>query len=127
MGDDGTYFQHYTVTRATLDIERVTGAIGGERLAFGDDFIINNFLLPGVREANVIYVGNGVRRLKQGVDPYAGVDIRGKWLLVNAPAGGQGRGAGVNNQQTGVVGIDYTTVNEVARHGGALGINDRKD
>jgi hypothetical protein len=122
MGDDGTYFQHYTVTRATLETERVTGAIGGERLAFGDDFIINNFLQPGVREANVIYVGNGVRLLKQGVDPYAGFDIRGKWLLVNAPVGGQVRGVTVNNQQTGVVGIDYTTVNEVARHGGALGI-----
>ena len=122
MGDDGTYFQHYTVTRATLDTERVTGAIGEERLAFGDDFIVNNFLQPGVREANVLYVGNGVRLLKQGVDPYAGFDIRGKWLLVNAPIGGQARGVTVNDQQTGVVGTDYTTVNEVARHGGALGI-----
>src|SRR6188768_1240734 len=71
MGDDGTYFQHYTVTRVTLDPARVTGAIGGERLTFGDDFIINNFLQAGVREANVIYVGNGVRLLKQRVDPYA--------------------------------------------------------
>src|SRR5262245_53764939 len=53
MGDDGTYFQHYTVTRATLDPSRVSGAIGSERLTFGDDFIINNFLQPGVREANV--------------------------------------------------------------------------
>ncbi|HXT68181.1 MAG TPA: M28 family peptidase [Vicinamibacterales bacterium] len=122
MGDNGTYFQHYTVTRVTLDTTRVAGAIGGERLTWGDDFIINNFLQPGVREANVIYVGNGVRLLKQGVDPYAGFDIRGKWLLVNAAVGGQGRGAGANNQQAGRVGVDHTTVNEVARHGGALGI-----
>jgi len=121
MGDDGTYFQHYTVTRVTLDTAQVTGAIGGEPLTWGDDFIINNFLQPGVREANVIYVGNGVRLLKQGVDPYAGFEIRGKWLLVNAPVGGQVRGVSVSNQ-SGVVGIDYTTVNEVARHGGALGI-----
>ena len=122
MGDSGTYFQHYTVTRVTLDTARVAGAIGGERITFGDDFIINNFLQPGRREANVIYVGNGVRLLKQGVDPYAGFDIRGKWLLVNAPIGTQLRGVSVNDRQTGVVGIDYTTVNEVARHGGALGI-----
>jgi hypothetical protein len=122
MGDNGTYFQHYTVTRVTLDTTRVAGAIGGERLTWGDDFIINNFLQAGVREANVIYVGNGVRLLKQGVDPYAGFEVRGKWLLVNAPVGGQVRGVGVGNQQAGVMGIDYTTVNEVARHGGALGI-----
>src|SRR5262245_27751783 len=122
MGDNGTYFQHYTVTRATLDTEKVTGAIGNETLTFGDDFIVNNFLLPGVREANVIYVGNGVRLLKQGVDPYAGFDIRGKWLLVNAAIGGQVRGVSVSDRQTGVVGVDYLTINEVARHGGALGI-----
>jgi hypothetical protein len=117
MGDDGTFFQHYTVTRSTLDTTRVTGSIGAEPMKWGDDFVINNFLLPGIREANVIYVGNGIRLLKQGVDPYAGFDIRGKWLLVHPPAGGGGRAAG-----GGTVGVDYVTVNEVARHGGALGI-----
>jgi hypothetical protein len=124
MGDNGTYFQHYTVTRSTLDTTRVSGAIAAEPLVWGDDFIVNNFLVPGVREANVLYVGNGIRLLKQGVDPYAGFDIRGKWLLANVPvpAAGRGGGGGRGNTPSGVVGIDYTTINEVARHGGALGI-----
>jgi hypothetical protein len=123
MGDDGTYFQHYTVTRSTLDTAKVSGAIGTEPLVWGEDFIINNFLVPGVREANVIYVGNGIRLLKQGVDPYAGFDVKGKWLLANVPvpAGGRG-GGGRGGAPQGVVGVDYTTINEVARHGGALGI-----
>jgi hypothetical protein len=121
MGDNGSYFQHYTVTRSTLDTTRVTGAIGSEPLRWGEDFIINNFLVPGVREANVIYVGNGIRLLKQGVDPYAGFDVRGKWLLVNTTLAMGGRGAG-GRGLPGLIGIDYTTVNEVARHGGALGI-----
>lgn len=121
MGDNGTYFQHYTVTRSTLDTTRVSGTIGGEVLRWGDDFVINNFLVPGVREANVIYVGNGIRLLKQGVDPYAGFDIKGKWLLVNAPPPATGRG-GRGSAPPGIVGVDYTTINEVARHGGALGI-----
>src|SRR5688500_10734144 len=123
MGDNGTYFQHYTVTRSTLDTTKVTGAIGSERLGWGDDFIINNFLVPGVREANVIYVGNGIRLLKQGVDPYAGFDIKGKWLLANVPPVGTGRagGGGRGGTPLGIVGIDYVTINEVARHGGALG------
>jgi hypothetical protein len=117
MGDNGTFFQHYTVTRSTLDTTRVTGTIGGEPTKWGEDFVINSFLLPGVREANVIYVGSGIRLLKQGTDPYAGFDIRGKWLLVHAPAGAGGRAAG-----PGTVGIDYLSVNEIARHGGVLGI-----
>ncbi|MDA1082261.1 MAG: M28 family peptidase [Gemmatimonadetes bacterium] len=136
MGDNGTYFQHYTVTRSTLDTTKVAGAIGAEPLKWGDDFIVNNFLVGGVREANIIYVGDGTRLLKQGVDPYAGFDINGKWLLVNTPAPRGGRGsaaaggaagptpptAGRGSVPSGVVGVDYTTINEVARHGGALGI-----
>ena len=133
MGDSGTYFQHYTVTRSTLDTIKVSAAIGAEPLQWGDDFVVNNFLIGGMREANVIYVGNGTRLLKQGVDPYAGFDIKGKWLLVNAPTAGGGRATaaaggaappnvGRGGVPPGIVGVDYTTISEVARHGGALGI-----
>src|SRR5688572_4085385 len=111
MGDNGTYFQHYTVTRSTLDTANVTGGIGAERLVWGEDFSIDNFLVPGVREANVIYVGNGIRLLKGGVDPYAGFDIRGKWLLVHRPAP-QVPGGGRGGPVPGFVGVDYTTINE---------------
>src|SRR5688572_3915688 len=107
MGDDGTYYQHYTVTRSTLDTANVSGAVGAEPLVWGDDFSVDNFLVPGVREANVIYVGNGMRLLKQGVDPYAGFDIKGKWLLVHRPAPGAGRGGRGGGPVPGVVGIDY--------------------
>jgi hypothetical protein len=121
MGDNGTYFQHYTVTRSTLDTTKVAGAIGNAPLVWGVDFLVQSFLVPGVREANVIYVGNGIRRPKLNVDPYAGFDIRGKWLLVSGSVAA-GRGAPRPDPSLGKVGIDYTTVNEVARFGGALGI-----
>jgi hypothetical protein len=122
MGDNGTYFQHYTVTRSTLDTTKVSGAIGNAPLVWGEDFLVQSFLMPGVREANVIYVGLGVRRPKANVDPYAGVDIKGKWVLVSGSPGPGGRGAPRPNPALGKIGIDYTTVNEAARFGGALGI-----
>ncbi len=122
MGDDGTYFQHYTVTRSTLDTTKVTGAIGSERLTWGDDFIVHSFLVPGVREANVIFVGNGIRLLKRNVDPYAGFDIKGKWLLVSGAPPLTARNAARPGMPAGKVGIDYLTITEVARFGGALGI-----
>lgn len=121
MGDNGTYFQHYTVTRTTLDTAKVSGAIGKERLVWGEDFLISSFLLPGVREANVIYVGNGIGWLKQNKDPYAGFDIKGKWLLVSG-SGLQGSRNVPANARMGKVGVDYTSITEVARFGGALGI-----
>jgi hypothetical protein len=117
MGDNGTYFQHYTVTRSTLDTSKTIGAIGSEPLRWGDDFIVNHFLLPGTKEANVIYVGNGLHLLKQGVNPYAGFDIKGKWLLVNFLAPNGGRPA-----DGGSPGIDFLNAYETARRGGALGI-----
>ncbi|MEO7454750.1 MAG: M28 family peptidase [Gemmatimonadaceae bacterium] len=122
MGDSGTYFQHYTVTRSTLDTTRVAGAIGKAPLVWGVDFLVQSFLVPGVREANVIYVGTGVRRPKSNVDPYGGFDIKGKWLLVSGSPALAGRGAPRPDPSLGKVGIDYTTINEVARFGGALGI-----
>jgi hypothetical protein len=122
MGDNGTYFRHYTVTRSTLDTTKVAGAIGNTPLVWGTDFLVQSFLVPGVREANVIYVGNGVRRPKSNVDPYAGFDIKGKWLLVSGSPTPAGRGAPRPNPALGKIGIDYTTINEVARFGGALGI-----
>ncbi len=122
MGDSGTYFQHYVVTRSTLDTTKATGAIGAQRLAWGEDFLINSYLVPGVREANVIYVGNGIRLLKRNVDPYAGFDIKGKWLLVSGAPPQTGRGAVRAGMPAGKVGVDYTTITEVARFGGALGI-----
>ena len=117
MGDNGTFFQHYTVTRATLDTTRTTGSIGSEPMRWGDDFIVNHFLLPGTKEADVIYVGGGLHLLKQGVNPYAGFDIRGKWLLVNFLAVNGGRPV-----EGGTPGIDFINAYETARRGGALGI-----
>jgi hypothetical protein len=122
MGDSGTYFQYYTVTRSTLDTTRVSGAIGADPITWGDDFIVNSFLVPGVREANVVYVGNGIRLLKRGIDPYAGLDIKGKWLLVSGAPPQTGRGAVRAGMPAGTVGVDYLTITEVARFGGALGI-----
>jgi hypothetical protein len=131
MGDNGTFFQHYTVTRSTLDTAKVSGAIGNEKLKWGEDFLIQSFLIGGVREANVIYVGTGIRHLKsaagqpigRSADPYAGFDIKGKWLLVSgSPGAFAGRRAPRPNPALGKIGIDYTTINEVARFGGAAGI-----
>ncbi|MCC6241812.1 MAG: M28 family peptidase [Gemmatimonadaceae bacterium] len=122
MGDSGTFFQHYTVTRSTLDTTKVAGAIGSTPIRWGDDFIINSFLVPGVREASVLYVGTGIQLLKRGIDPYAGLDIKGKWLLVSGGPPQTGRGAARAGMPAGKVGIDYKSITEVARFGGALGI-----
>ncbi len=123
MGDNGTYFQHYTVTQSTLDTLRTSAQVGTQTLRWGDDFIVTQYLVPGVRDGAIRYIGNGTFPVQPGVDPFA--EFRGKWLLVNASSfggrGGRGGGRG-GGGPTGQVGIDYITLNEIARHGGAAGI-----
>ena len=68
---------------------------------------------PGAPSGNVVYVGTGVRAPKRGLDPYAGLDVRGKWILVHAgarPARGVAR-----DTLLGTLGVDYTTVLDEAR------------
>ncbi|MES1259689.1 MAG: hypothetical protein ABUL71_03775, partial [Gemmatimonadota bacterium] len=119
MGDSGTYLQHYTITRAQLDTVQTAGTIGSDRLAIGNDFIVSSFLSAGPRAGSVVYVGNGIRAVKRGLDPYAGLDVRNKWILVHS-SGIPARSATVDS--FGVVGLDYTTVLDEARSRGALGL-----
>lgn len=119
MGDSGTYLQHYVVTQARLDTSKTFATIGNERLTIGNDFLISSFLQPGTRVGSVVYVGNGVRATKRGRDPYAGLDVHGKWILVHA-SGVPRRG--VTYDSLGVIGLDYTTVLDEARARGAIGL-----
>src|SRR5262245_13873120 len=60
FGDNGTYRQHYVVTRATLKPQDTTLAIGGQTFAYGSGFVITSFLRPAVSSGGVVYVGTGI-------------------------------------------------------------------
>ena len=119
FGDNGTYRQHYVVTRATLKPEETTLAIGGRTFAYGSDFVLTNFLKPAVSSGGVVYVGTGIRSPKLKWDPYARVDVRGKWLLVHGPAM---LPDGVTRAQLGSAGVDHMLPAQEARSRGALGL-----
>ncbi len=119
IGDDNSYFQHYTVVRATLDTMRTTMRSGTQTFVYGTDFLVNSFLSAGMHTGKVVYVGTGIRALTRGLDPYAGINVRDKWILVHAS---QIRPRNVTTDSLGVVGRDYTTALDEARSRGALGL-----
>ena len=119
FGDAGGYFQHYPLARSILDTAATSATIGGKTLVWGRDFRVSSFVAPGPREGEVLYVGQGLRVPKRGLDPYAGQDVRGKWLLVH-PRTGPARA--LTTDTLGILGVDYTTVQDEARARGALGI-----
>lgn len=118
----GSYFQPVPLREAIVDPTRteLTLLIDGReaRLQLGADFLpAPNFLASEAEvEAPVVFVGQGVTAPERGHDDYAGVDVRGKIVLVasGAPASfpsderahhGNRRGKQDNAVAHGAVGI----------------------
>jgi len=119
FGDAGSYRQHYVVTRATLTTKDTTLRIGDKAFAYGPDFVLTSFLKPGVSAGGVVYVGTGIRSPKLNWDPYKGLNVRGKWLLVHSP---NLLPEGVTRQDLGAPGVDHMLPAQEARTRGALGL-----
>lgn len=118
MGDSGTYRQHYHVASSLLDTVRTRSAFGDTQLRWGDDFLVTQMQEPNVVTGRVVYVGNGLRSVARGIDAYAGVDVRGKWLMLHA-----GQAFSRSSPDTlGIYGVDYTSVRDEARRRGARGL-----
>jgi hypothetical protein len=118
-GDDGTYFQWYTVRTAALDSTSTRASVGSRELTYGEDFVVTSLVTLGAVEGDVVYLGSGIRAPKLGLDPYATIDVRGKWLLVH---GMNALPAGQTRQTLGTPGVDWTTAMDEARARGALGL-----
>lgn len=85
-GDDGTYLQHYTMVESHVQAAATAIEIGGRRLALDTGFVLRSFdgqPLQGTWP--VVYVGHGWVIPEQGIDPYDGLDVRGKIVLTHGP------------------------------------------
>ena len=84
-GDNGTFFQHYTMRESTVDSAASFVQIGGTRLPLNDGVSIVTFTGPLSGTYKAVYVGHGWTVPGKNIDPYAGVDVRGKVVLAHAP------------------------------------------
>src|SRR5262245_1523395 len=107
-GDAGTFFQHLAIRRTTVDPEHATVTLGDRKYKYGDDFLVAS---AGTASGEPVYVGQGWRIPTRKIDPYAGLDVSGRMLVVlHGPANPDGLGSG------------YTTARDNARALGAGGI-----
>ncbi|MDQ3070952.1 MAG: M28 family peptidase [Acidobacteriota bacterium] len=84
-GDDGTFFQHYTMRESTVDSAASYVEVGGSQLPLGDGVSIVTFAGPLIGTYKAVYVGHGWTVPGKNIDPYGGVDVRGKIVLAHAP------------------------------------------
>jgi hypothetical protein len=86
-GDNGTYYQPFTVSlEATLGPGNgLSWTLDGrsfEEARLGVDFEPMSFSGRGERSASLVFAGYGITAPQHGYDDYAGVDARGKVVLV---------------------------------------------
>ena len=92
-GNGGDWFQSVPMVETTADPAAVlTLKVGGleQRLAFGDDMVVGTRTGRNrveLRDSPLVFVGYGVDAPERGWNDYAGVDVKGKTvvMLVNDP------------------------------------------
>ena len=117
-GDATSYRQHYELHETRVDTESASVTIGANRFTFGRDFLMRSWAAPLVGEFTVVYAGDGWVIPERKLDPYAGVDVRGKLVLVHGPRTAQDVGL----QQLGRVTVGGQPPFAAAAERGAAGI-----
>lgn len=83
LGDGGTYFQQYELHQERLDTAGAYLQIGGTRFRFGGGFVMTSFTGSLSGTFPVVYVGHGWTLPEDGIDPWAGIETRGKLVVVS--------------------------------------------
>jgi Zn-dependent M28 family amino/carboxypeptidase len=118
-GDQGGFRQHYELRESRLDSEAASIEIGGRRFTVGRDFAMRSLSGPIAAELPVVYVGHGWVMPDRKIDPYAGVDVRGKLVLAHGP---RALPKGVEVHQIGRVAVGAQTPFVAAAERGAAGV-----
>jgi peptidase M28-like protein len=119
-GDDGTFFQKIALKRDALDATRSTAEIDGQKFAFADDFLPN--AVTATLSGPVVYVGNGWVIKSKKLNPYEGIDVKDKIMVVlGAPFPGIPRGL-TRADLSGTQGVDWSSPAIYAQQHGARGV-----
>ena len=117
MGDDGTFFQKIALRREALDPTKTSASINGKDFVVGDDFLPN--AVSAMLSGPLIYAGNGWVLKSKNLNPYQGIDVKDKIIVVV----GNGFPRGVTrNDLAGRMGEDWSSPSVYAQQHGAKGV-----
>ena len=81
-GDNGTFFQKIALHRDAVDAAATFVDVGGKRFAYGEDLVRASGPTSGTVSGQIVYAGNGWMVKSKNIDPYAGIDVKGKIVAV---------------------------------------------
>jgi hypothetical protein len=118
-GDSGTFLQRYVMRESEVTTGKAYVEFGGLQFRFGDHFVLRSYAGSIDGDRQVVYVGHGWTVPSQNIDPYAGLDVRGKILLVHGP---RALPKGVQLRQIGRVTVGANPPLVEAERRGAAGV-----
>lgn len=118
-GDERGFRQHYELHETRVDAEGTSLTVGDRRFVLGRDVALRSFASPLAGVLPVVYVQHGWVIPGRGIDPYAGVDVRGKLVVAHGP---RVLPKGVDVAQVGRVAVGAETPFVAAAKRGAAGV-----
>jgi Zn-dependent M28 family amino/carboxypeptidase len=116
-GGGGTYFQHYEMHESRVESGASYLEVGGRRLTLGRDFVVRSFAASVTGPRELVYVGHGWVVPDRQIDPYAGLDLKGKIVVAHGP---RALPKGIEIRQIGRLPVGASNVvSEAARRGAA--------
>lgn len=80
-GDNGTFFQKVPLTRAKIVPNETKVSFGSQTFTYGSDFLAS-VVGANVPASGMVFAGHGWVVKSKNVDPYKGIDIRDKVVIV---------------------------------------------
>ena len=118
-GDSGSYMQKIALRRDGVDKEQSSATLNGQPLTIGEDYIPAG--RGGEASGPLVFAGNGWYFKGKNVEPYKGIDAKGKIAVIFTPTDGLPRGFSPTDL-SGKRGEDWMDPSEYARQQGAVGI-----
>jgi hypothetical protein len=118
-GDNGTYFQRIALQRVKLDAAGTSLEVGGQKFGFGDS-VLAQPVAGTVTSAPLVFVNHGWVVKAKNIDPYQGVDVKDKIVVVLG--GGIPKGVTFADLSSGKQGVDWITPDVYAETHGARGL-----
>lgn len=84
VGDNGSYMQSFEVITGKPDPDKtsLSMTIGGQKVDYSYGEFFNSGTSAGVFDGGLAFVGYGVSAPRLNHDDYAGMDVKGKWVII---------------------------------------------
>ncbi len=80
-GDDGSYFQKFPLKRHKIDATGTRLQLNNQTFTYGEDFL-SNFVAADIPASNIVYASHGWVVKAKNIDPYQGIDVKDKIVVV---------------------------------------------